>query len=315
MGTKVTIIGAGSVGAAIAYTMSQQTEVSEIVLIDIDQNKAEGEVLDIEQGTCFRSPITLVAGGYPDAVNSDVVILTSGVARKPGQTRIELTETNAKIVKSIAPEIARYAPQAKYIVVSNPVDIMTYVFLKASGLPEAQVLGTGTILDTARLRHGLSERLGIAQNNIHAYVFGEHGDHSFIPWSASYAAGQTLEQFLCLKCDREHPRIEIDPEEMLQYVRTSGSTVIRKKGATYYAIAQSVRKLCEMMQSARPSVTTVSTMLHGEYGIEGVCLSMLVMLGPTGVEGRVAISLTEQEQKKMEQSAEKLSEVIRELKL
>ena len=190
MSSKITIIGAGSVGSTIAYTLSQKSIASEIVLIDINRQKAEGEVMDIDQGTSFREPISIVAGDYPDAADSDIVIITSGIARKPGQTRIELTQTNVNIMKSITPEIVKVAPKALYIIVSNPCDIMTYAFAKISGLPENQILGSGTALDTARLRCRLSQHYGVSEKNIHAYVFGEHGDTSFVPWSS-----------LCCRCD------------------------------------------------------------------------------------------------------------------
>ena len=195
MSSKITIIGAGSVGSTIAYTLSNEDIASEIVLIDINKKKVEGEVMDIAQGTCFRDPVSIIAGEYEDAKDSDIVIITSGVARKPGQTRIELTQTNVNILKSITPEIVKAAPNAIYIIVSNPVDIMTYVFTKISGLPENQILGSGTMLDSARLRCGLSEHLNIAQKNIHAYVFGEHGDTSFIPWSGAYVSGVSLDEY------------------------------------------------------------------------------------------------------------------------
>ena len=185
MSSKITIIGAGSVGSTIAYTLSNEDIASEIVLIDINKKKVEGEVMDIAQGTCFRDPVSIIAGEYEDAKDSDIVIITSGIARKPGQTRIELTQTNVSILKSITPEIVKAAPNAIYIIVSNPVDIMTYVFTKISGLPENQILGSGTMLDSARLRCGLSEHLNIAQKNIHAYEFGEHGDTNYIPWSGA----------------------------------------------------------------------------------------------------------------------------------
>ena len=195
MSSKITIIGAGSVGSTIAYTLAHDEIASEIVLIDINKEKVEGEVMDIEQGTCFRSPVSLVAGDYADAKDSDIVIITSGIARKPGQTRIELTQTNVNILKSITPQIVKEAPNAKYIIVSNPVDIMTYVFTKISGLPENQIMGSGTILDTARLRYGLSEHFQVAQGNIHAYVFGEHGDTSFIPWTGAYISGLSTDEY------------------------------------------------------------------------------------------------------------------------
>ena len=189
MSSKITIIGAGSVGSTIAYTLSGEDIASEIVMIDINKEKVEGEVMDIEQGTCFRDPVSIVAGEYEDAKDSDIVIITSGIARKPGQTRIELTQTNVNILKQITPEIVKAAPKALYIIVSNPVDIMTYVFTKISGLPENQIIGSGTILDSARIRCGLSEHIKVAQRNIHAYVFGEQGVTSFIPWTTARIAG------------------------------------------------------------------------------------------------------------------------------
>ena len=195
MSSKITIIGAGNVGATIAYALSHSDIASEIVMIDINKQKVDGEVMDIAQGTCFRDSISVVAGEYDDAKGSDIVIITSGIARKPGQTRIELTQTNVNILKSITPEIVKAAPDALYVIVSNPVDIMTYVFTKISGLPENQIIGSGTLLDSARLRCGLSEHYQVAQKNIHAYVFGEHGDSSFIPWSAKNISNVNIDVY------------------------------------------------------------------------------------------------------------------------
>ena len=180
---KITIIGSGSVGATIGYTLTVMGMASEIVMIDINNNKALGEALDIRQGTPFCSPCSIYAGSYADSKDSDIVIITSGVARKPGQSRLDLAQTNVNIIKSIIPEITRYAPDAVYLIVSNPVDILTYTFCKCSGLPESRIIGSGTILDTARLRARLAEYYSINQLNVHAYVLGEHGDSSFVPWS------------------------------------------------------------------------------------------------------------------------------------
>ena len=215
MSCKVTIIGAGSVGATIAYTLSGEDMASEIVMIDINKEKVEGEVMDIEQGTCFRDPVSIVAGDYEDAKDSDIVIITSGIARKPGQTRIELTQTNVNILKQITPEIVKAAPKALYIIVSNPVDIMTYVFTKISGIPENQIIGSGTVLDSARLRCGLSEHFKVAQRNIHAYVFGEHGDTSFIPWSAARIAGVNVDDYLKMMPGLGKEAKPLDKEAML----------------------------------------------------------------------------------------------------
>ena len=183
MGSKITIIGAGSVGSTIAHILSLKPYVSELVMIDILKDKADGEIMDMAQGTGFRDPISMIAGDYEDAAGSDIVIVTSGVARKPGQTRIELAKTNVAIMKNIAPQVAKHAPNALCIIVANPVDVLTYAFLKYSGMKENQVIGSGTLLDTVRLTYKLSQELGIAQRSIKGYVFGEHGDTSFIPWS------------------------------------------------------------------------------------------------------------------------------------
>ena len=314
MSRKITIIGAGSVGSTIAYTLSYEDFVSEIVLIDINKEKVEGEVMDIEQGTCFRDPVSIVAGTYEDAKDSDIVIITSGIARKPGQTRIELTQTNVNILKSITPEIVKAAPNALYIMVSNPVDIMTYVFTKISGLPENQIIGSGTVLDTARLRCGLSEHFKVAQKNIHAYVYGEHGDTSFIPWSKANISGMNIDEYYELMKDSNYIA-PLDKEAMLTYVQKSGGQVIANKGATFYAVSRSVCQLCGRLLSASDSMSTVSSMLHGEYGIEDVCLSTLTLVGPKGIQGKVPMELTEDEMNKLKASADALKAVIAQIDL
>ena len=315
MSSKITIIGAGSVGSTIAYTLAHDEIASEIVLIDINKEKVEGEVMDIEQGTCFRSPVSLVAGDYADAEDSDIVIITSGIARKPGQTRIELTQTNVNILKSITPQIVKEAPDAKYIIVSNPVDIMTYVFTKISGLPENQIMGSGTILDTARLRYGLSEHFKVAQGNIHAYVFGEHGDTSFIPWTGAYISGlSTDEYYEEMKAHGKDVK-PLDKEAMLEYVQKSGGKVIAKKGATFYAVSATVCQLVGLILAASDSLATVSSMLHGEYGIEDVCLSTLTLVGPNGIQGKVQMRMNKEEVALLKKSADALKEVIAQIEL
>lgn len=315
MGRKITIIGAGSVGSTIAYALSFTDIASQIVLIDVNKEKVEGEVMDINQGTSFRTPISFVAGKYEDAKGSDIVIITSGVARKPGQTRIELTQTNVEILKSITPNIVKVCPDALYVLVSNPVDIMTYVFTKISGLPEKQIIGSGTLLDTARLRCGMAKHFKVAQNNIHAYVFGEHGDTSFIPWSSACISGVSLAEYeeFMKKSDESFP--EFNKDEMYDYVRTSGGQIINKKGATYYAVSTSVVNLCSILTASNDSISTVSTMMHGEYGIEDVCLSVLTIVGPNGVQGRIPMNLTDEEVEKLRHSANSLKEVISQIKL
>lgn len=315
MSSKITIIGAGSVGATIAYTLSNEEIASEIVLIDINKEKVEGEVLDIAQGTCFRDPISIIAGNYEDAKDSDIVIITSGIARKPGQTRIELAQTNVNILKSITPQIVKAAPKALYIIVSNPVDVMTYVFTKISGLPENQIIGSGTILDSARLRCGLSEHFKVAQKNIHAYVFGEHGDSSFIPWTGAYISGVSVDEYYQLAKSLGKDVEELDKDKMLEYVQKSGGKIIAKKGATFYAVSKAVCKLCNILLSASDSITTVSSMMHGEYGIEDVCFSTLTLVGPNGVQGKVPMRMNKAEIELLKKSADALKAVIAQIDL
>lgn len=315
MSRKITIIGAGSVGSTIAYTLSGENIASEIVLIDINKDKVAGEVMDIEQGTSFRDPISIVAGDYPDAKDSDIVIITSGIARKPGQTRIELTQTNVNILKSITPQIVKEAPNALYVIVSNPVDIMTYVFTKISGLPENQIVGSGTILDTARLRCGLSEHFKVAQKNIHAYVYGEHGDTSFIPWSGAYISGVHVDEYYEAMKKQGKDIEELNKEDMLTYVQKSGGMVIANKGATFYAVSKSVCQLCATLLASSDSIHTVSSMMHGEYGIEDVCLSTLTLVGPNGIQGRVPMKMTAEEVEKLQASAQALKDVIAQIEL
>lgn len=310
MSSKITIIGAGSVGSTIAYTLANEDIASEIVMIDVNKEKVEGEVMDIIQGTCFRDPISIIAGEYEDAKDSDIVIITSGVARKPGQTRIDLAQTNVNILKQITPQIVAAAPNALYIIVSNPVDIMTYVFTKISGLPENQVIGSGTILDTARLKCGLSEQLHIAQKNIHAYVFGEHGDTSFIPWSCAYVSGISIKEYYEMMKAQGKKVEEIDKDAMIDYVRKSGGRIIANKGATFYAVSASVCQLCSRLLAASDSVATVSTMMHGEYGIEDVCLSTLTLVGPNGAQGKLPMRMNKEEVEKLRASADALKAVI-----
>ena len=310
---KISIIGTGTVGSTIAYTLTVMGLASEIVMIDINNEKALGEALDIRQGTPFCSACSIYAGDYRDAEGSDIVILTSGVARKPGQSRLELAQTNVNSTKTIIPEITKYAPEAAYIIVSNPVDILTYTFNKFSDIPENQIIGSGTILDTARLRARLSEYYNINQGNVHAYVFGEHGDSSFIPWSVANISNIPIAECpkLITTPGITHP--ELDFKEIEQYVRKSGGTVIARKGATFYAVSVSVCHICKCILSGIDTTMTVSTMMHGEYGIDGVCLSTLNMIGRNGVRGKVNVSLTDDEVVKLRHSADTLKEVIKSL--
>lgn len=312
---KISIIGTGSVGSTIAYTLTVMGLASEIVMIDINSEKALGEALDIRQGTPFCNACSVYAGDYRDAADSDIVILTSGIARKSGQTRLELAQTNVNITKSIIPEITKYAPDAVYIIVSNPVDVLTYTFHKFSDIPESHIIGSGTILDTARLRARLSEYYDINQSNVHAYVFGEHGDSSFIPWSIANISNVPIKDCASLITTPGIERPELDPEEVEQYVRKSGGRVIARKGATFYAVSVSVCHICKCLLGGLDTTMTVSTMMHGEYGIEDVCLSTLALVGNGGVRGKVNVPLTDDEVAKLRYSAETLKNVINSIEI
>lgn len=308
---KVTIIGTGSVGSTIAYTLTVTGLVSEIVMIDVNNERALGEALDIRQGTPFCNPCSIYAGSYRDARGSNIVIITSGIARKPGQTRLDLAQTNVNITKSIIPEIVKYAPDANYIIVSNPVDILTYVFCKRSGLPERRIIGSGTILDTARLRSRLSEYYRINQKNVHAYVMGEHGDSSFIPWSVANISNVPLEDCESLMINSEGFYPELNYKDLEDYVRKSGARVIERKGATFYAVSVSVCHIVKCLLSGIDTTMTVSTMMHGEYGIDDVCLSVLATVGSEGAHGKILIPLTDDEIAKLRHSADCLKETIK----
>ena len=307
---KITIIGSGSVGSTVAYTLTVCGIASEIVIIDINNEKALGEALDIRQGVPFCNPCQVYAGSYQDAANSDIVIITSGLPRKAGQTRLELAQTNIDVLKSITPEITRYAPDAVYLFVSNPVDILTYAFTKWSGIPESRIIGSGTVLDTSRVRARLSEYYKISQKNVHAYVLGEHGDSSFIPWSLANISNVPIEECHKIFCPKDTILPELDYAEIEDYVKKSGGMVIERKGATFYAVSMSVAHICKCLLSSMDSTMTISTMMHGEYGVEDVCLSTLCTVGNMGVREKVLLPLNDVEIAKFRASAFKLKSII-----
>lgn len=283
------------------------------MIIDINDEKAHGEAMDIRQGVPFCSPVNIYAGTYEDAEGSDIVVLTSGMPRKAGQSRLELSQVNVDITKQIIPQIVKHAPNAVYIIVSNPIDVLTYLFHKISGLPANQIIGSGTTLDTARLRTGLSETFNISQQNVHAYVFGEHGDSSFVPWSLANISNIPIKQYMeCLPADK---RPELNYAEIEDYMRKSGSRIIASKGATFYAISMSVCHICKCLFSGIDTTLTVSTMMNGEYGINDVCLSTLSVVNRNGVEGKLAVPLTDEEVAKLHKSADNLKNVISQIKL
>ena len=314
MGRKVTIIGAGSVGASIANDMVVTGTATDIILIDIDENKAFGEAMDIYQGTSFGTPAVVRPGKYEDAAGSSVVIITSGLPRKPGQTRLELAQTNVDILKDIASKVVPNAPDAIYIIVSNPVDVMTYVFHKISGVPAEHIIGSGTVLDTSRLQGELAKQFHISPKNVHAHVYGEHGDSSFVPWSLAKIAANPISKY------KEHaPHGELiefngDYAGVEEKVRNSGAVVIKAKRVTNYAVAMAVCHIVRCIFNGAGTAMTVSTMMNGEYGISDVCLSVLCLVDSNGVRGKIMNDLTEEELGKLKKSANKLRETITAIK-
>lgn len=314
-GRKITILGAGNVGATIAYTLTMDGMASEIVMIDVNNDKARGEAMDILQGTPFCAPVNIYAGDYARAVDSDVVIITAGGARKPGQTRIDLAQGNVNIIKSIMPQIVKYAPDAIYIVVSNPVDILTYAILKTTGLKEHQVIGSGTMLDTARLRSALAEHVHLNPKDVQGYVFGEHGDTSMVPWSLTTIAGLEMSQYCTHICERGNQCGKIELAGIEDDMRTSGSKVISFKGATFFAVSLAVRRIVECIVRDTDSILTISSMINGRYGIDDVCLSLPFVIGASGIKREVTPPLPEHELVQLQASATALKKVIASINL
>ena len=307
---KVTIIGAGNVGATIAYTLAIEGIANEILMIDIKADKAEGEAMDITQGSPFFKGTHVKSGDYKDAVGSDIVIITSGVARSAGQSRLDLAQVNVDILKRIAKDITTYAPDAIYLLISNPVDVMTYAFNKITNIPESRIIGSGTILDTSRLRSYLGDHFHISRQNVHAFVFGEHGDSSFVPWSQVNISCVDVEKYRQVSHENEDPIPPLNRADAENYVRTSGSQIIARKGATYYAVSTAAVHICKCIFSGNDTAMTVSTMHHNEYGIDDVCLSTLALVGPNGVKAHIPVELTKKEAEKLKHSAECLRSVL-----
>lgn len=311
MKKKVTIIGAGSVGATTAFALLARNAASEVVLIDINTDKALGEALDIKQATPFIDNCDIYAGSYCDAVDSDVVVITSGVGRKPGQTRLELVQTNVGIIQKISTEIVKYAPNAIYILVANPVDILTYAFLKYTGLPKNQVLGTGTVLDTIRLRTRLAEIYNVNKQQVHANILGEHGDTSFVAWSTATIAGIPVDEYNASIATPYNIPTEYKREDVENYVRKSGGKIISRKGCTVYGIGMSTTHIIKALSGSAETAMTVSSLHDGEYGISDVCLSSLSLVDSTGVRSIITQKLTDDELQKLYASAQALKEVIK----
>lgn len=309
---KAAMIGCGFVGSASAFALMQSGLFSELVLIDANYDKAEGEAMDIAHGLPFAGQMKIYAGDYDDIVDAAVIIVTAGAAQKPGETRLDLVNKNVNIFKSIIPEIAKRNYKGILLIVANPVDILTYTAVKLSGLPENRVIGSGTVLDTARLKYALGEHLEVDSRSVHSFIIGEHGDSEIVAWSSTNVSGIPVNDFCEL---RGHFNHEEAMHRIADDVKNSAYDIIEKKGATYYGIAMSVKRICECIMRDEKSILPISSMMHGEYGISDICLSMPTVVGREGVETRVPIQLNEQEESALSASAEQLSKVAAQLDL
>ena len=305
---KAAVIGCGFVGSATAFTLMQSRLFSELVLLDVNMEKADGEAKDIAHGIPFAGQMKIYAGTYDDAADAAIIIITAGANQKPGETRLDLVQKNTAIYQSIIPEIVKRDFGGILLIVSNPVDILTYVALKLSGLPENRVLGSGTVLDTARLKYALGEHLGVDSRSVHSFIIGEHGDSEIAAWSSTNVSGIPLNDF----CEmRGHFNHDAAMDAIAEKVKNSAYEIISKKQATYYGIAMSVKRICECIVRNERSILPVSAMMHGEYGIEDITLSMPAIVGIGGVETQVPIALSEEEAEKLVESAKKLKEVAK----
>lgn len=307
---KVAMIGCGFVGSASAFALMQSGLFSEMVLLDADQNKAEGEALDISHGLPFAKPMQIYAGSYDDITDAAIIIVSAGASQKPGETRLDLVKKNVGIFSTIMPEIAKREVKGILLIVANPVDILTFVAQKQSGLPESRVFGSGTVLDTARLKYLLGEHLRVDSRSVHAYIIGEHGDSEMAAWSCANVSGLPLDSFCEMRGHHNHDEAM---HQIADQVKNSAYEIIEKKHATYYGIAMSVRRICEAIIRDEKSILPVSSMLHGEYGIEGVSLSMPAVVGKNGIEKLVPIKLSEEEQGQLKASADTLKAVLKEV--
>lgn len=304
---KAAVIGCGFVGSTIAYTLMQKGTFSEMVLLDANHAKAEGEAMDISHGLPFAHAMDIRAGSYEDIADAAVIIITAGANQKPGETRLDLVQKNARIMRSIISEIKRVNCEGILLIVSNPVDILTQVALKESGFPKERVIGSGTVLDTARLKYLLSEKLNVDSRNVHAFIAGEHGDSELAVWSCANIYGIPLEDFAKI---RGYKSFEKEKDEIYHAVRDSAYEIIERKGATYYGIGMAAAKIAEAVVRDSHTVAPVSVSLSGEYGLSGLCLSIPSVIGRGGAEQVLEISLAGEEKEKLKASAEELRGVL-----
>lgn len=308
---KTAVIGCGFVGSTIAFALMQSGLFSEMVLIDADQDRAEGEALDISHGTPFARPMKIYAGSYQDISDAAVIIITAGANQKPDETRLDLVSKNTKIMRSVVSEIMKHGCEGILLIVSNPVDILTYEALKISGLPHNRVIGSGTVLDTGRLKSELGEHLGVDSRSIHAFIIGEHGDSEIAAFSSANVSGVPLHDVCEMRGFYHH---EEAMHRIAQTVKNSAYEIIEKKKATYYGIAMAVRRICEAIVRDEKSILPVSVMLEQTYGLHDVVLSMPTIIGAKGAEGHMPISLSQDEQEQLRTSANMLKDIINQIR-
>ena len=306
---KEAIIGCGFVGTASAFALMQSGLFTEMVLLDANHQKAEGEAEDIVHGIPFGRPMQIYAGDYDDIADAAIIVITAGANQKPDETRLDLVHKNIAIFQSIIPEITKRDFEGILLIVANPVDILTYTAQKLSGYPENRVIGSGTVLDSARLKYHLGQHLGVDSRSVHAFIVGEHGDSEIAAWSSANVSGIPLDNFCEMRGHYNHMEAT---ERIAAEVKQSAYEIISKKGATYYGIAMSVKRICEAIIRDEKSILPISTMLHGEYGISDVVLSLPCIVGRDGYETKVPIDLDQEEVSKLHESANTLKEVLSE---
>ena len=311
---KVTVIGAGFVGSTTAYTLMLNGLFSELVLIDINTTKARGEAMDLNHGLPFAKPVKIYQGSYEDSKDSDLIIITAGANQKEGETRLDLVHKNTAVFRSIITEVVKYnSPEnTLLLVVTNPVDILTYVTWKLSGFPINRVLGSGTVLDTARFKYLIGQHTGVDARNVHGYILGEHGDTELPAWSLTSIAGMPMDVY-CAKCNECENCNELD--KIFNEVKNSAYEIINAKGATYFAVALAVERIVEAIMRDEHSILTVSSILQGQYGISDVAISVPTVVDRNGINRVLEVPLSEEELKLLNRSAETLKSIIKELKL
>lgn len=312
-GPKVSIIGTGNVGSTFAFTLMLSGAAREIVLIDRNLERAKGECMDLNHGASFVQPVNIRSAGYEGCEGSDIVVITAGAKQKPGQTRIDLVQTNTEIFKDIIPKIVKYAKDAILLVVSNPMDILTYVTLKVSGLAPNRVIGSGTVLDSSRFRYLISENCHVDPRNVHAYIIGEHGDTELPVWSHANIGGILLAEY-CPICN---PKCDYKKElgAIFEEVKNAAYKIIETKGATYYAIGLALVKIVEAILRDENSVLPVSTLIKDYYGINDVCLSIPSIVNRNGVKKFLRLRLSKLEEEQFKGSAKALKEIIKNIRL